>query len=121
MELERKFAIFYADGSVYEGVGKKDWLAAPSDGVQAVVMEDPYVSRVVVGDSDFYAWIDGKAGGTVNNTDDLGAWLRASGLVKFGLCIDDEEYMEIRRKVKSYKGISRNGPRKQRPEDFDDL
>lgn len=29
--------IYYADGSVSEGVSQSDWLSAPSDGVQVVV------------------------------------------------------------------------------------
>ncbi len=31
------FRIYYADGTVREGLTKRDWTAAPDDGVQVVV------------------------------------------------------------------------------------
>lgn len=121
------FAIFYADGSVVEGGGPDDelvnitfkvskkWLEAPNDGVQAVVVRNPYTCRYVWRGHDHYFQMDG---GEIHSADDIGAYLRMhlKGMMKFGLCMNTEEFAEVAKAVKAYQGIPRECDREERPD-----
>ena len=97
------FAIFYADGSIVEGSTYEDWLAAPVDGIQAVVAEDPEVGRRVLSGKDFYYCFE-KGG--FYQTDDLGAHLRAYyPQIKHGLCVSRERWQELHQIIKDYDAI----------------
>ena len=126
-----KFAIFYSNGDIIEGGDEDDevvevtirttrkWLEAPNDGVQAVVVYNPYSCRYVWRDQDHYFMLDG---GEIHAADDIGPYLREhlKGLMKFGLCVNREEWEEVYRKVKAYNGIPRDcGERRPRPDDED--
>lgn len=121
------FAIFYDDGSVVEGgddtdelveitfkVSKK-WLEAPNDGVQAIVVRNPYTCRYVWRGHDHYFTLDG---GELHAADDIGAYLRKhlKGMMKFGLCMNTEEYAELAKKVKAYDKIPRECEREEKPD-----
>jgi len=125
----RKSAIFYSDGSIVEcgfeddeevrvilsfKVSKK-YLEAPVHGVQAVIQEDSIRCRHVLrGEDHFYPLPSGMLHAADNLTPFLVEHLK--GLVKFGVCLDDEEYKEIMQRCKEYKRIPRNGPREPDPE-----
>lgn len=116
----RKYAIFYGDGTIVEGGGPDDewvevklripriWRDAPSDNVQAVVIEDIHSGRTVWRNNDFYYWVpDGEA----CSTDVIGEYERGYvPAVKFGLCLTQEQYDELARSIRDYDRIPRNGP-----------
>ena len=127
MTAPKQFAIFYADGSVYEGGGEtdkwvevklkisSDWLHAPADGVQAVVQENPYTCRYVWRNSDFYYWVPE---GEVCSTDDIGPYMRAHlPMIKHGLCTTEEQFESVMRRVKGYNRIPRTGERRPKPDE----
>ena len=120
------FAIIYSDGSIVEGGGpddevvevtfkvSKQWLEAPNDGIQAVVVKNPYSCRYVWSGQDHYFSLDG---GEIHAADDIGAYHRKhlKGMMKFGLCLNTEQFAEVAKVVKAYKGISRECQREPRP------
>lgn len=125
LNMAPKFAIFYEDGSIIEGGNdlieitfkiSKAWLEAPNDGVQAIVVEREDVCRGVWRDKDYYLML---SGGTIYAPEDLGPYLRKhlKGMVKFGLCLNDEEYKSVMQKVKKYTKISRVCDRKPKPDE----
>lgn len=121
------FAIFYADGSVVEGGDESDelveltykvskkWLEAPNDGEQAVVVRNPYTCRYVWRGHDHYFQMDG---GEIHAADDIGAYLRMhlQGMMKFGLCMNTEDFAEIAKAVKAYDKIPRECQRDEKPD-----
>ena len=121
------FAIFYDDGSIVEGGDETDeiveltfrvskqWLEAPNDGVQAVVVRNPYSCRYVWRGQDHYFMLDG---GEIHAADDIGAYLRKHlmGMMKYGLCLNTEDYAKVAAKVKAYDKIPRECEREPRPE-----
>lgn len=120
------FAIFYDDGSIVEGGGDDDeiievtlrvskkWCAAPVDGIQAVVVRNPYSCRYVWRGLDHYFML---SGGEIHGADSIGAYLRKhlKGVMKFGLCLNTEEYAEVAKRVKSYTKIPRECDREEKP------
>ena len=122
------FAIFYNDGSIAEGGGEDDemvevtfkvsrkFLEAPNDGIQAIVVYNPYSCRYVWRDSDHFFML---SGGEIHAADDIGPYLRKhlKGMMKFGLCLNREEYEDVFRKVKAYKNIPTECDRIPRPDD----
>ena len=121
-----KYAIFYGDGSIVEGGDEDDawvdlnlriprkFLEAPSDNVQAVIVENPYTSRYVWRFSDFYYWVPN---GEVCSTDSIGEYIRGYvPSIKFGLCLTQEEHDELARRIRDYTRIPRDGERKPKIE-----
>lgn len=120
----RKCAIFYTNGSIVEcgfdddeeveivlkfKVSKK-YLEAPVHGVQAIIQSDPIRARHVLrGEDHFYALPSGMLHAADNLTPFLVEHLK--GLVKFGVCLDDEDYKKIIQSTKAYTRIPRNGER----------
>ena len=116
--MTKRFAIYYADGSVYDGGGEsdelvpltlmvsRDWLNAPADRVLSVVVEDPYVSRTVLHGTDWYFPVeDGQYGGS----DHLRAWLRKlGGAVKAGEYVSSEAMAAMWAWAKRYARIPRD-------------
>jgi len=127
----RPLAIFYPDKVIECGFEDdeeveltfkfkvwKKWLDAPHDGVQAVVVQDPRRSRVVLrGNSYFYTLADGlcQQGQTVEPY--LNQHL--NGLVKFGVCLSDADYKKVMQQVSDYQKIPRNSPRTEPEQDAD--
>lgn len=125
-----KFAIFYADETVYEGGGEDDemveistrvprsWLEAPSDRVLFVVFEDPITGRVVLRGADFYYPFPEGGGGF---SDDLKPFLRGNlpGLVKNGEYVSSERMGAGWQRVKAYDRIPRPGKYGPHPNDED--
>lgn len=120
------FAIFYADGSVVEGGGSDDevvevtfrvskkWLEAPNDGIQAVIVRNPYTCRYVWSGQDHYFMLDG---GEIHMADDIGPYQRVhlKGMVKYGLCLNTEDYAKVTQIVKAYDKIPRECDREPKP------
>jgi len=91
--MRLKWKIYYHD-SVFEGTTLEEWIAAPDDGVQVVVIEapwpePPYPDRFETGwvscarrDKQFYTGVD--------EYDPLGY-----GVKKFGSLLSDEDYFAI--------------------------
>ena len=79
------WAIYYADGSRVIGTTAEDWLSAPDDGVQVVVLYEPYPDgrRPWRGVDDRQLW-------TGDDVYDPFRW----GL-KYGLLIDRADYDAI--------------------------
>jgi len=121
------FAIFYDDGTIVEGGGDDDelvditfkvskkWLEAPNDGVQAVIVRNPYTCRYVWRGHDHYFQMNG---GEIHAADDIGAYLRKhlKGMMKFGLCMNTEDFAEIAKSIKAYDKISRECEREEKPD-----
>jgi len=121
------FAIFYADGSVVEGGGaddevveltfkvSKQWLEAPNDGIQAVIVRNPHTCRYVWTGQDHYFMLDG---GEIHMADDIGPYQRMhlQGMVKYGLCLNTEKYAEVAKAVKAYDKIPRDCKREPKPQ-----
>lgn len=121
------FAIFYADGSVVEGGGdddqvvevtfrvSKQWLDAPNDGIQAVIVRNPYTCRYVWRGHDHYFML---SGGEIHAADDIGPYQRQhlKGMLKYGLCVNTEEFAEVAKKVKAYNRIPRDCNREPKPD-----
>lgn len=120
------FAIFYDDGSVVEGGGEDDeivevtfrvskaWLDAPNDGIQAVIVRNPFTCRYVWSGQDHYFMLDG---GEIHCADDIGAYHRKhlKGMMKYGLCLNTEDYVALINEIKKYDKIPRNCEREEKP------
>ena len=121
------FAIVYSDGSIVEGGGDDDeiveltfkvsrkWLEAPNDGVQAVIVKNPYSCRYVWRGHDHYFQMDG---GEIHAADDIGPYHRMhlQGMMKFGLCMNTEDFAEVAKIIKAYDKIPRECEREERPD-----
>lgn len=128
----RPLAIFYPDGSIIEcgfdddeevelvfkfKVWKK-YLEAPKDGVQAIIQVDPIRCRHVLrGQDHFYALPDGM----LHAADSLAPFLNEhlKGVVKFGVCLSDDEYRAVMQKAKAYNRIPRKCVRTETEQDED--
>lgn len=121
------FAIFYDDGSVVEG-GREDdevveltfrvsrqWLEAPNDGIQAVIVRNPHTCRYVWRGQDHYFMLDG---GEIHMADDIGPYHRKhlKGMMKYGLCMNTEAYAKVAKVIKAYDKIPRECEREERPD-----
>lgn len=85
-----EFRIHYADGSVVKGSTRKDWRAAPDDGVQVVALMEPYPDgrRPWAGVDDRQLWTGDdvynlfdwgrKRGSLIPAADYLAIWERAA-------------------------------------------
>lgn len=76
-----KWRIYYDDGSTFSNLEGR-FADAPSDGVLAVVEKDPETGYKIYREADYYFQVPGSE--TIGQTDDLGPFLRKTGLVKFG-------------------------------------
>lgn len=130
-----KFAIFYNDGSIVEGGGQEDeeitlsftvskkWLEAPIDGVQAVVSERADTCRIVWRGTDYYVMLPNETNGDCTvyspQDDNLSVYHRTilRGMMKFGMCLGDNKYRELMKRVKQYEGIPRDCDRKSKPDE----
>lgn len=120
------FAIFYSDGSVVEGGGEDDevvevtfkvskqWLEAPNDGVQAVIVRNPYTCRYVWSGQDHYFML---SGGEIHMADDIGPYHRMylKGMMKYGLCLNTEDFADLAKQIKAYDQIPRECKREAKP------
>lgn len=120
------FAIFYEDGTVVEGGGpddevveitfkvSKQWIEAPCDGVQAVVVRNPFTCRYVWTGQDHYFQLDG---GEIHMADDIGPYHRKhlQGMMKYGLCLNTEDFAQVAKTVKAYDRIPRECSREPKP------
>jgi len=111
-------AIFYADGSIVECSNgdqvevtvtfkaSRQYLEAPSDGIQAIVQYDEVNKRHVLRGKDYYHALPS---GLINSCDSLAPFLNYHfpGLVKYGLCLDTKYWNDVMQKVKAYTGIPR--------------
>lgn len=100
----RKFAIYYNDGSVVEGGGDNDdivmltfskkWLEAPSDGVACVVYDNAITGRSKLFASEFYYQLpyNHHGEGSCGSSMKIGAYLRQTGLVKYGGWTDETNH-----------------------------
>jgi hypothetical protein len=126
----RQHTIFYSDGSLIEcgfeddeeievvfkfKVSKK-YFNAPIDGLQAIVQQDNIRCRHTLRGQDHYFVLPS---GMVHSSDNLAPFLNEhlKGIVKFGVCLDDDEYREVLQKVKAYNRISRNCIRTETEQD----
>lgn len=130
--MPRPLAIFYSDGKVIECGFEDDeevelvfkfkvsrkWLEAPVDGIQAIIQQDPIRCRHVLrGQDHFYALPEGM----LHAADSLAPFLNEhlKGVVKFGVCLDDDKYREVMAKAKQYQRITRNCERTETEQDAD--
>jgi len=70
-----KWAIIYDDLKVVRGETEEEWKAAPSDGVEFVIVDGHALC-----DLDYYYFYDGA----LYMASDLGPLLRKLGIIKFG-------------------------------------
>ena len=86
------WAIYYADGSRAVGRSAEEWRAAPSDGVQVVVLYEPYPDgrrpwcgvddrQLWTGDDwyDPFGYGEAKAGSLMDRAEYDAIWERACG------------------------------------------
>ena len=113
--MTQRFAIFYADGSIYEGGGpndelvdvtikvSRDWLNAPHERVLFVAKDESHSGGCVLQGADYYFPItDGEGYGFA---DHLGAWLRGnlSGVVKLGEYVSGKRFVDVLQEVKAWR------------------
>lgn len=107
--LTPRFAMFYSDDLVIKDDGEdievtfrvpRAWFGAPKDGLQTVMRFRPDGKIVVLNGHNQYAVL---MNGEPMATDDLSPLLRAAGIAKSGLWIPDEEYEEVRERVRQYR------------------
>jgi len=79
--------IYYDDNTQFSS-DDGEWEAAPADGVICVVVRSERTGRHIFQGSDFYFKVPGTD--KLAYADDLGAFLRKLGLVKFGLWTSDK-------------------------------
>lgn len=107
----RKFSIFYNDGTVIHGGGEDDelvpvyfprkWLEAPSDGVcQINVANEKGTVSINEFDAYFLFPQDSHGEGSIFGANDLGAYLRQMGLVKYGGWTSRANYREIKKQAR---------------------
>ena len=97
-----RWALLYHDGRIVRGDGSdvvalevpRAWLEAPSDGVIALAVEHPEVGRMILEGPDAFYWMTGPhpGAGEPGAADRLGAFLRALGVVKFGIWTRSADY-----------------------------
>lgn len=75
------------------------WIDAPRDGLQAVVKHGDDGRLVRLEGRDLYSVLQG---GEPFCTDDIVPTMRAAGLVKSGLQLPDEEFAEVRERIRAY-------------------
>ena len=107
----RRFSIFYNDGTVIHGGGKdeelvpvyfpKSWLEAPSDGVCQINVENEK-GTVINNQTDHYFMFphESHGEGSIFGANDVGAYLRQTGLVKFGGWTSRKNFQEIKAKAR---------------------
>ena len=109
----RKFTIFYndPDREPIHGGGEDDelvpvyfprsWLEAPSDGVCQINVENEK-GTVSINEFDCYFLFpeDSHGEGSIFGANDLGAYLRQMGIVKYGGWTSRANYQEIKRKAR---------------------
>jgi hypothetical protein len=93
---ELQWRIYYDDGSDYSNLDGA-FKDAPSDGVLAAVFRDPQTGYKIRRKKDYYFLMPDD--GTIGETDDLGPFLRKTGLIKFGRWVSgsvwEKEYRRI--------------------------
>lgn len=103
----RKYKIFYNDGSTVEGGSDDDelvpvyfprkWLEAPSDGVSHINIAHSKSGRATLKQQEYYFIFPegGHGDGYVGGSMKIGAFLRQTGLVKFGGWTHENNYSKI--------------------------
>lgn len=113
-----KWALGYEDGRVIFGDTEVDelvpvmvprkWLEAPADGVIGMAVENPVTGRVIYEGKDCFYWMapPHPGAGEPGTADRLGAYLRAQGIVKFGIWVNSaswpERFMRFRAAVEEH-------------------
>ncbi len=109
----RKWKIFYNDGTTIEGGGDDDeivtlqfskkWLEAPSDGISHIIQQDSVTNRQTLFGNEYYYQLpyNSHGNGELGASMKAGAFLRQSGLVKFGGWTASENFYEIARKARA--------------------
>jgi len=103
-----RFAMFYPDKTLLDDGEDVDvtfkvpkvWLDAPRDGMQAVIIHREDGKLVVHEGRDIYAVLQT---GEPMATNDLGPLLRTAGLAKYGLWIPNNEFEEVRERMREYR------------------
>ena len=102
----RKVTLFYNDGTVVHGGGEDDeevtitfskkWLEAPADGLCLVNLETDD-GTIVSKEWDHYMYhpLEGHGEGAIHGANDIGAYLRQYGIVKFGGWTSRANYQEM--------------------------
>jgi len=90
-----KFALFYADHSVFTHARNGDHIDAPTHGVIAVVQDVPNYGTQVMHQADLYWWRDGLwwAGDVLGFVDQAGRF--GASWVKQGQTVLPKDYAEI--------------------------
>lgn len=111
MDRIRKFSIFYNDDTVVHGGGVDDelvpvyfprsWLEAPSDGVCQINVENEK-GTVINNQRDNYFLFpqDSHGEGSIFGDNDIGAYLRQLGIVKFGGWTSRANFQRIKQKAR---------------------
>jgi len=76
------------------------WKNAPADGMQAVIAHQNDGRLRVYDQCDIYAVLPN---GEPMATDDLGPVLRAAGIAKYGLWIPNQEFEQVRKRIRAYR------------------
>ena len=109
----RKWKIFYNDGTTIEGGGDDDeivtlqfskkWLEAPSDGISHIIQQDSVTNRQTLFGNEYYYQLpyNSHGNGELGASMKAGAFLRQSGLVKFGGWTASENFYEIAKKARA--------------------
>lgn len=107
--MSPRFAMFYPDGSPMLDDGEdvevtfrvpRVWLDAPKDGLQIVVEHLPDGKMRLFQQYDRYFTLPGGQPKGADSTDPL---LRSLGILKHGLWLPDDEYDQVRERVRLYR------------------
>jgi len=93
--MRERWRIYYSDGSVVRGRTRADWVAAPDEGVQVVLLMEPYPDRPFDG---WTPWAGARPDRQIWTGDDWYAPYK-SYPPKEGELISSEEYERIWRRA----------------------
>lgn len=103
-----RFVMFYPDRTIADdGVDTevrftvpRVWCDAPADGMQAAIVHLPDGRLRVIDSSDIYAVMQN---GEPFGTNDVGPLVRSLGLAKYGLNLPNEEFAQVRERLRAYR------------------
>ena len=104
-----EWKIYYTDGSTFSS-DDGEWKNAPSDGVQALATAHPDFGRQVWHSNDYYVQMPD---GGIYATSDIGCFLRALGLVKFGHMTNRENYQARLEDATQDPAFQKSSPRRR--------